>query len=156
MIECDTHPAPPPPPRQAPAPALAVTTTSEKVCGLRTYERHPDDLTSDAHARATAAKVKLQSNYSLSLETTNKLTVQNVLCAFRQGINEVRNRFTGGELKRSLAGVQEDRWMREIRRQSRRKSQFLRLRRTKIGLRDFRTVKVICKGVFGEVSVVGS
>jgi hypothetical protein len=32
-------------------------------------------------------------------------------------------------------------------------SQFLRLRRTKIGLRDFRTVKVIGKGAFGEVSV---
>jgi protein-serine/threonine kinase len=33
-------------------------------------------------------------------------------------------------------------------------SQFLRLRRTKIGLHDFRTVKVIGKGAFGEVSVV--
>jgi len=32
-------------------------------------------------------------------------------------------------------------------------SQFLRLRRTKIGLRDFRTVKVIGKGAFGEVSI---
>ena len=32
-------------------------------------------------------------------------------------------------------------------------SQFLRLRRTKIGLRDFRTVKVIGKGAFGEVRI---
>lgn len=30
-------------------------------------------------------------------------------------------------------------------------SSFLRLRRTKIGLEDFRTVKVIGKGAFGEV-----
>jgi hypothetical protein len=29
---------------------------------------------------------------------------------------------------------------------------FLRLRRTKIGLGDFKTVKVIGKGAFGEVS----
>lgn len=31
------------------------------------------------------------------------------------------------------------------------RSSFLRLRRTKIGLDDFRTVKVIGKGAFGEV-----
>lgn len=42
--------------------------------------------------------------------------------------------------------------MREIRKHTRTQSQFLRLRRTKIGLRDFRTVKVIGKGAFGEVS----
>lgn len=47
----------------------------------------------------------------------------------------------------------EDRRLREIRRHTRTQSQFLRLRRTKIGLRDFRTVKVIGKGAFGEVSV---
>lgn len=60
----------------------------------------------------------------------------------------------GAELERSLAGVQEDRRLREIRRHTRTQSQFLRLRRTKIGLRDFRTVKVIGKGAFGEVSLV--
>lgn len=49
------------------------------------------------------------------------------------------------------AHVQEDRRLREIRRHTRTQSQFLRLRRTKIGLRDFRTVKVIGKGAFGEV-----
>ena len=44
--------------------------------------------------------------------------------------------------------------MREIRRHTRTQSQFLRLRRTKIGLRDFRTVKVIGKGAFGEVRMI--
>ncbi len=62
-------------------------------------------------------------------------------------------RFRGAELERALAGVQEDRRLREIRRHTRTQSQFLRLRRTRIGLRDFRTVKVIGKGAFGEVSV---
>jgi hypothetical protein len=33
-------------------------------------------------------------------------------------------------------------------------SSFLRLKRTKIGLEDFKTVKVIGKGAFGEVSLV--
>jgi protein-serine/threonine kinase len=41
---------------------------------------------------------------------------------------------------------------REIRKYSKTESQHLRLRRTKIKLTDFRTVKVIGKGAFGEVS----
>ena len=100
--------------------------------------------------------MKLQSNYRLALKTENDSNARHVLCAYRQGISDVRDRCTHAELEKSLADMQEDRQTREIRRQSRRKSQFLRLRRTKIGLRDFRTVKVICKGAFGEVSVVGS
>jgi hypothetical protein len=40
---------------------------------------------------------------------------------------------------------------REIRKYTRTESQHLRLRRTKIKLADFRTVKVIGKGAFGEV-----
>lgn len=40
------------------------------------YERRPDDLTSDARARATAAKVKLQSHYRLALETAIDLNVR--------------------------------------------------------------------------------
>lgn len=41
---------------------------------------------------------------------------------------------------------------REIRRYTKTESQHLRLRRTKIKLSDFRTVKVIGKGAFGEVA----
>src|SRR5260370_41484237 len=40
---------------------------------------------------------------------------------------------------------------REIRKYTKTESQHLRLRRTKIKLSDFRTVKVIGKGAFGEV-----
>lgn len=40
---------------------------------------------------------------------------------------------------------------REIRKYRKLESQHLRLRRTKIRLADFRTVKVIGKGAFGEV-----
>lgn len=40
---------------------------------------------------------------------------------------------------------------REIRKYAKMEAQHLRLRRTKIKLADFRTVKVIGKGAFGEV-----
>lgn len=43
---------------------------------------------------------------------------------------------------------------REIRKYSKTESQHLRLRRTKIKLTDFVTVKVIGKGAFGEVSLL--
>jgi hypothetical protein len=45
----------------------------------------------------------------------------------------------------------EDRKMRQLQNLGRKESTFLRLRRTKLGLDDFRTVKVIGKGAFGEV-----
>jgi hypothetical protein len=41
---------------------------------------------------------------------------------------------------------------REIRKYTRSESEQLRLRRTKIKLANFRTVKIIGKGAFGEVS----
>jgi hypothetical protein len=47
--------------------------------------------------------------------------------------------------------LQPDSKEREMRNHSKMESQHLRLRRTKIKLADFRTVKVIGKGAFGEV-----
>ncbi|KAI0293508.1 hypothetical protein B0F90DRAFT_1398432 [Multifurca ochricompacta] len=113
-------------------PALQPQPVVEKPADYVYYERRPDDLSSDARARATAAKVKLQSHYRHALEMAIDLNIR------------------GAELERSLAGVPEERRLREIRRHTRTQSQFLRLRRTKIGLQDFRTVKVIGKGAFGE------
>jgi protein-serine/threonine kinase len=40
---------------------------------------------------------------------------------------------------------------RQLQALGRRESNYLRLRRTRIGLEDFRTIKVIGKGAFGEV-----
>lgn len=60
------------------------------------------------------------------------------------------------ELERKLAGdatMSDERKQRQLQQLGRRESAFLRLRRTKLGLDDFRTVKVIGKGAFGEVSL---
>lgn len=48
----------------------------------------------------------------------------------------------------------EERKQRQLAALGRKESQFLRLRRTRLGLDDFVTVKVIGKGAFGEVRLV--
>lgn len=61
------------------------------------------------------------------------------------------------ELERKLAAdttSSDDRKARQLAQLGRKESAFLRLRRTKLGLDDFRTVKVIGKGAFGEVSSI--
>lgn len=48
--------------------------------------------------------------------------------------------------------LDEGRRRRQMEQLGRTESSFLRLKRTKLGLDDFKTVKVIGKGAFGEVS----
>ncbi len=48
--------------------------------------------------------------------------------------------------------MSEDRKQRQLQQLGKKESTFLRLRRTRLGLDDFRTVKVIGKGAFGEAS----
>ena len=50
--------------------------------------------------------------------------------------------------------MSEARKQRQLAQHGKKESTFLRLRRTKLGLDDFRTVKVIGKGAFGEVGAV--
>jgi protein-serine/threonine kinase len=51
--------------------------------------------------------------------------------------------------------MSDDRKRRQLAQLGKTESTFLRLRRTKIGLADFRTVKLIGAGAFGEVSGSG-
>ena len=61
------------------------------------------------------------------------------------------------EVERKIQGdplMPDERKQRLLHQHGRKESTFLRLRRTKLGLDDFRTVKVIGKGAFGEVRLV--
>lgn len=58
------------------------------------------------------------------------------------------------KLMNEEAGSSEERKNRQLQNLGRKESQFLRLRRTKLSLEDFVTVKVIGKGAFGEVRLV--
>ena len=60
------------------------------------------------------------------------------------------------ELERKLnqdVTMSQERKERMLAQLGKKESAFLRLRRTRMGLEDFRTVKVIGKGAFGEVSI---
>ena len=64
--------APVPQPQQP----LPPQPPAEKPADYVYYERRPDDLSSEARARATAAKVKLQSHYRFALETAIDLNIR--------------------------------------------------------------------------------
>ncbi|KAF8309594.1 kinase-like protein [Clavulina sp. PMI_390] len=104
------------------------------------FDRRPaDNFSKDSIARATAAKMKLELFYKTAVE----------------GAVERNNRRV--ELERKLQAdvlMSDERKQRQLIQHGKRESQYLRLRRTKIGLEDFKTVKVIGKGAFGEVRLV--
>ncbi|KEI38096.1 uncharacterized protein L969DRAFT_51795 [Mixia osmundae IAM 14324] len=89
--------------------------------------------------KAMATKVKLEHGY-------------------RKAVEEIVERNTRrAELEKRLAtdtSISDDRKVRQLNALGRTESSFLRLKRTRLGLDDFRTVKVIGKGAFGEVRLV--
>ena len=97
------------------------------------FERRTREFSTDAVSRATSSKLKLESYYKNTMDTAR----------------DRKNRLM--ELEQKLVQIHPDAREREIRKYSRTESQHLRLRRTKITLHDFRTVKIIGKGAFGEV-----
>ena len=106
------------------------------------FERSTQGMSKTTLDAATGAKLKLEHFYKIAVE---------------QAIERSNRRV---ELEKRLANpsdgvaVSEDRRNRQLTSLGRRESGFLRLRRTRLGLDDFRTVKVIGKGAFGEVRVV--
>jgi hypothetical protein len=73
------------------------------------------------------------------------------LCSNVVSLNTCIRR-TDVEKKLSHEHCSEEKKKRQLLSLGRKESQYLRLRRTRLGLEDFVTVKVIGKGAFGEVS----
>ncbi|KAK4689636.1 hypothetical protein P7C73_g467, partial [Tremellales sp. Uapishka_1] len=100
------------------------------------FERRPSQFGESTMGKAMAAKMKLELFYKEAVEGVvgrkeRRTTLEKQLHA---------DALTPDSLKaRQLLAL------------GRRESNYLRLRRTRIGLDDFRTVKVIGKGAFGEV-----
>ncbi|KAF5387404.1 hypothetical protein D9757_005759 [Collybiopsis confluens] len=101
------------------------------------FERSTNGFSSEAVARATAAKLKLVSYYKMAVDSAIERNARRI------------------ELETQLSQtLHPETKEREKRNYSKMESQHLRLRRTKIQLSDFKTVKVIGKGAFGEVRLV--
>ncbi|KAF9899188.1 Serine/threonine-protein kinase, partial [Lobosporangium transversale] len=102
------------------------------------FERSTEGFPKSAIDHSTAAKYRLEHYYTLQLE---------------QAIERNERRV---ELETRLETEQgsEERKNRQLTALGHKESQFLRLRRTRLGLADFVTVKVIGKGAFGEVRLV--
>ncbi|WVQ74170.1 hypothetical protein IAR50_003763 [Cryptococcus sp. DSM 104548] len=103
------------------------------------FERKPTQFSESVQGKAMGAKMKLELFYKEAVE----------------GVVGRKERRT--VLEKQLASdvlTPDSLKARQLINLGRRESNYLRLRRTRIGLDDFRTVKVIGKGAFGEVRLV--
>lgn len=90
--------------------------------------------------KAAAIKLRLENHYQISVSHAIERNQRRL---------DLENK-----LMTEVAGMSEERKNRQLQNLGRKESQFLRLRRTKLSLEDFITVKVIGKGAFGEVRLV--
>lgn len=100
------------------------------------FDRSLNGFTEGAMPRAKSAQLKLEHYYKVAVDSAIERNTRRV------------------ELERHLQSetmMSEERKNRQLHQLGKKESTFLRLRRTKLGLDDFRTVKVIGKGAFGEV-----
>ncbi|GAA6009657.1 uncharacterized protein JCM10292_003879, partial [Rhodotorula paludigena] len=98
------------------------------------FDRRPH-FRKDTLEKAQAAKLKLEHYYQ------------------KQVHDAIERNTRRTDLEKRLAqdhALPDDRKHRQLQQLGRTESSFLRLRRTRLGLDDFRTVKVIGKGAFGE------
>ena len=106
------------------------------------FERDTSQMNKATIDAARSAKIRLEHSYRM---------------AVNQAVERSQRRT---ELEKRLlnppdgALVSDERKARQLAQLGRRETSYLRLRRTRLGLADFRTVKVIGKGSFGEVRVV--
>jgi len=101
------------------------------------FERHPEWFSRPAQDRSAAVKLTLENYYKTAIEHAIERNQRRI--KFEQKIN--------GE-------ISAERRNRETQLFSKNESHYLRLRRTRLSLEDFHTVKVIGKGAFGEVRLV--
>jgi len=103
------------------------------------FDRNTSEFTPEALPRAKSAQLKLEHYYKVAVDAAIERNTRRV------------------ELERRLQSehtISEERKNRQLQQLGKKESTFLRLKRTKLGLDDFRTVKVIGKGAFGEVRLV--
>lgn len=104
------------------------------------FNRQPNRLSKPAQDRASALKLKLENYYQMSVTHAIERNQRRLDLEHKLATEE--------------AGSSQERKNRQLQNLGKKELQFLRLRRTKLSLEDFATVKVIGKGAFGEVRLV--
>lgn len=104
------------------------------------FTRQPAMMSKITQDKASAIKLRLENYYQMSVSHAIERNQRRL---------DLENKLTAEE-----AGLSEERKNRQLQNLGKKESQFLRLRRTKLSLEDFITVKVIGKGAFGEVRLV--
>ncbi|ETW83930.1 hypothetical protein HETIRDRAFT_155248 [Heterobasidion irregulare TC 32-1] len=112
---------------------------AEKPADYVYFDRTTAGFSDDAVPRAKAAQLKLEHFYKVAVDAAIERNNRRV---------ELERRLQADSL------MPDERKQRQLLQHGKKESTFLRLRRTKLGLDDFRTVKVIGKGAFGEVRLV--
>ncbi|CAM0139213.1 Serine/threonine-protein kinase [Umbelopsis sp. WA50703] len=102
------------------------------------FDRDATTLPASALDRAAMAKLRLENYYKDSIGRAI----------------ERRQRYAELEEKLKAETASEERKQRQLQALGRKESDFLKLRRTRLTLSDFITIKVIGKGAFGEVRLV--
>lgn len=102
------------------------------------FERRPDLLSKSTQDKAAAVKLKIENFYQSSVKYAIERNQRRV---------ELETQLTSHDWS-------DERKKRQLNSLGKKESQFLRLRRTRLSLEDFQTVKVIGKGAFGEVRLV--
>ncbi|KAF9350630.1 Serine/threonine-protein kinase [Mortierella sp. NVP85] len=113
--------------------AASASTSSENL-----FDRSTDGFPKSAIDQSMAAKYRLEHYYKLQLEQAIERNERRIELETRLETE------SGSDVRKN----------RQLEALGRKESQFLRLRRTRLGLDDFTTVKVIGKGAFGEVRLV--
>ncbi|GAA5943455.1 hypothetical protein JCM3775_003925 [Rhodotorula graminis] len=114
------------------------------------FNRRPH-FRKDTLEKAQAAKLKLEHYYQKAVQEAIDRNTRRT---------DLEKRLVAGQPPAAAASssssdpADQDRKQRQLAQLGRTESSFLRLRRTRLGLDDFRTVKVIGKGAFGEVRLV--
>ncbi|CCA75206.1 related to CBK1-Protein kinase involved in cell wall biosynthesis [Serendipita indica DSM 11827] len=103
------------------------------------FSRSTVGFSDQAVPKAKAFQLKLEHYYKLAVESAVQRNTRRVEIETKL-VNDV--------------SMSEERKRKQLAQLGKTESTFLRLRRTKIGLNDFRTVKLIGKGAFGEVRLV--
>lgn len=104
------------------------------------FPRQPNLMSKITQDKAAAIKLRLENYYQMSVSHAIERNQRRL---------DLENKLMAEE-----AGLSEERKNRQLQNLGKKESQFLRLRRTKLSLEDFITVKVIGKGAFGEVRLV--